>query len=141
MSAQLTDSSYAALARQIVVDSLRGGGHRADETYIATDSATARLLRIGGMSAVSVHAPPIAIDCPDAALTAASVSPVGYGVTVTDSAGVDPDHRWLRASVGCTYVGAPRSGGRRGFGESGVWEIRRTQAGWIVIKRLEHWVT
>ena len=141
LTAQVVDSGYARLVRQITTESLRGAGHRVGEIYVATDSSTAALLLASGMQRVSVQAPPIRIECPSLGLTAAEVSPVGYGVTVTDSAGEDPLHRWLHISVGCGYASARRPGGRFDFAEWGVWEVQRAPTGWMVVRTLHHFIT
>ena len=141
VAAQVVDTGFAVVARQIVRDSLRGAGHRADELYIATDSLTAVILQAAGTPRVSVKAPPIDIECPAAGLTSASVSPVGYGVTISDSAGLDPARRWLRVSVGCGYASPRRASGRFNFGEWGTWEIRRAATGWLIVRTVLHAIT
>jgi len=80
VAAQQTSAGPGALVRQLVVESLQGGGSRADMVLVAADSASAILLRMADLHPV-VTPDPKGLVCP--ASTEADGrpvgSPVGYG--------------------------------------------------------------
>ena len=133
ISAQAADSSYLSLVRRLVSDSLRGAGRRAGERFFASDSATRALLKASGVIGASMEPPPPVLNCPDIRLTGAEASPVGYKVDVRESPGADSSRKWVEVRVSCTYPQRAPLGTLWGFGQSCVWELRRTPGGWTIV--------
>ena len=72
---------------------------------------------------------------PDIRLTGAEASPVGYKVDVRESPGADSSRKWVEVRVSCTYPQRAPLGTLWGFGQSCVWELRRTPGGWTIVGR------
>lgn len=138
-AAQSDTAGVGAVLRQLVVESLAGGGVRPDQLLFADDSASAALLRLAGISAAT-GTRPSSLLCPGSTNADASPvqPPVGYLVKVVLTAGTDSTARRIDVSKRCFFR---YRGGGRGFGEGGVWELRLRDGRWYLGRRLEGWIT
>jgi hypothetical protein len=138
-AAQSDTAGLGASVRQLVIESLNGGGTRPDQVLVAADSATAALLSLARISAVAGPGP-AGMVCPGstAADALAVQAPVGYVVQVVLSAAVDSTARRIHVSKGCSFQ---YRGTARGFQETGTWELRLSEARWYVARMLERSIT
>jgi hypothetical protein len=123
------DSAMLTVVRPVLRDSLRGAGARGNQLTIASDSASAVILRAAQLSISA--APGDGVACPAGTLGDGTpvAEPVGYRVSVQLSR--DPESRvWvLSVSKSCTFS---YRGRQRGFRESGSWELVRQDGRWIL---------
>ena len=138
LAAQPTDT-LGALLRHLVVDSLRGGGARAEAVLVAADSTSATLLRLADLPLAATPRPP-ALVCPGSteADGRPAPPPVGYLVQVTFAVGTDTTVRQLRVTKSCRFRYRGRA---RGFAEGGAWELRREDGRWRVTAAFDRWIT
>jgi hypothetical protein len=138
-AAQSDTAGLGASVRQLVIESLNGGGRRPNQVLVAADSASAALLSLAQISAVAVPGPP-GLVCPGstAADGKAVPAPVGYMVRVVLSAGADSTARRIHVSKSCKFQ---YRGGGRGFQETGTWELRLRDGRWFVGRMLESSIT
>jgi len=137
-AAQAEAAGLGAVVRQLVVESLTGGGRRADQVLVAADSGSAALLGLAGISAAA--AGPAGLVCPGSTEAAGrpAPTPVGYVVRVTFAAAADTAAREVHVGKSCEF----RYRGRgHGFRETGTWELRRRGGGWYVARMLESSIT
>jgi hypothetical protein len=137
LAAQPIPDGLGALIRQLVVDSLRGSGARAEAVLVAADSANAALLRLADVPAAPR---PPALVCPGSteADGRPAPPPVGYLVQVALAVGADTTTRQLRVTKSCRF----RYRGRvRGFAEGTAWELRRAGGRWRVTATFDRWET
>ena len=136
-AAQPGGAGLGAVVRQLVVESLNGGGRRADQVLVAADSGSVALLSLAGIAAATR---PAGLVCPGSTEADArpTSTPVGYVVRVTLAAAVDTAAREVQVSKRCEF----RYRGRgRGFRETGTWELRRRGGSWYVARMLESSIT
>jgi len=138
-AAQPTTDGLGALIRPLVVDSLQGGGARAEMVLVAADSASAALLRLADVPAVAAPGPK-ALVCPGSteADGRPAAPPIGYVVQVALATGADTSTQRLRVTKSCGF----RYRGRlRGFAEGATWELRREGGRWRVAAMFDRWIT
>lgn len=138
-AAQSDTAGLGASVRQLVIESLTGGGTRPNQVLIAADSASAALLRFAQLS--SIPAPgPAGLLCPGSTATDAQAvkDPVGYVVRVVLSAAADSTVRRIQVSKSCLFQYRGRG---RGFQEGGTWELRLRDGRWYVARMLEGYIT
>lgn len=132
------DSARLTVLRPLVLDSLRGAGARGSQLTIASDSASAVMLRAAQLSISA--APRAGVFCPDGTSSDGTpiADPVGYRVAVQLSR--DPESAaWvLSVSKSCTFS---YRGRHRGFRESGSWELTRQGGRWILGRSLGRSIT
>jgi hypothetical protein len=135
----VADTSLLRIARTVVVDSLFVGGHRQDETLVASDSTTLALLNAAGLSLKlrDRDKPPI---CPGSTTdTGAQVAlPVGYSVHLQFIETDDRNGWILRVHKGCQFIYQGRG---NGFLEGASWEIRKVNEAWRIVRGLFRFVT
>jgi hypothetical protein len=139
LAAQPTPDGLGALVRQLVVDSLRGGGARAEEVLVAADSASAALLRLADVPAAGAPLAP-ALVCPGSteADGRPAPPPVGYLVQAALAVGTDTTVRQLRVTKSCRFRYRGRA---RNFAEGSAWELRREGGRWRVTATFDRWIT
>lgn len=132
------DPAMLAILRPLVLDSLGGAGARGSQLTIASDSASAALLRAAQLSIGA--APKDGVSCPDGTASDGTpvADPVGYRVSVRLSR--DPESAtWvLSVSKSCTFSFRGR---QRGFRESGSWELLRQNGRWILGRTRDRSIT
>jgi hypothetical protein len=129
------DKELAAVLRELVVDSLVGGGSRTDQTLAVSDDAgTDSLLRRAGVKLMD-PSDTRRLACPASTDSAGAPMrpPVGYVVQVRLSPETSAGSRHVEVEKGCTFMfrGVPR-----GFFESGTWELRRQRGRWTIGRTL-----
>ena len=126
-----------ALLRQVVADSLEGGGRQAEQHLLAADSITRALLRSAAV-AVDSSAPVQGVICPGTTIAPDSgAAPLfGYHVQVALRATPDSAGWLLRVAKWCTS-GTNSIGRQRGYMTTGLWEIRRVEGRWRIVRTLE----
>lgn len=131
-------AGLGALVRQLVVDSLMGGGTRADAVLVAADSASAALLGLAGLPAAAPE--PAGLVCPGSTGPDGrpAPAPVGYVVRLALAAGADAAVRQIRVSTSCGFRYLGRG---RGFREAGTWELRLRGGRWRLAGVRERSVT
>ena len=133
------DSAFYALVRSLLLESLRGGGVRADQRLIPANPESRLLFRHMGItidSLITSHE----LLCPGS--TTADdrpvPSPVGYVVSVSLALTDDRTAWRLGVSKSCTFV---FRGNAHGFGEGGAWDIGRRSGAWRIVRALPRRVT
>jgi len=130
-----------ALLRQVVADSLEGGGRQAGQHLLAADSITRALL---GSEAVAVDssAPVQGVICPGttSAPDSGAAPLFGYHLQVALRATPDSAGWLLRVAKWCRS-GTNSVGRQRGYMTTGLWEIRRVDGRWRIVRTLERDVT
>jgi hypothetical protein len=139
LPAQVAPDGLAAVLREVVVNSLHGGGTRADALLVAGDSASAALLRFAGVPAQATPGSE-ALLCPSStdADGRPAPPPVGYVLRATLTVDIDSSTAQLRVTKRCRFR---YRGGGRGFGEGADWELRRETGRWRVIGTSNQWIT
>jgi hypothetical protein len=132
------DAGMLAVLRSVVLDSLRGAGARGNQLTIASDSASAALLRAAQLPISA--APQDGVFCPDGSSSAGArlADPVGYRVSVRIGRDREREVWALSVSKSCTFI---YRGRHRGFRESGTWELVRQHGRWILGRTLERSIT
>jgi hypothetical protein len=139
IAAQPLPAGLAALVRQLVVNSLQGGGDRDEMVFVAADSASAELMRSADVPTVTPPGREMPL-CPgsteaDGQLT---VAPVGYVVRAMFVTEPDTTTRRLRVTKSCDF----RYRGRvRRFGEGATWDLRLESGRWRVVAAFDRWIT
>jgi len=138
-AAQSDTAGLGASIRQLVIESLNGGGTRGDQVLVAADSASAALLSVARISVVTAPSPSSLL-CPGSTeLDAKAVqAPVGYVVRVVLSTGADSTERRIHVSKRCKFR---YRGGGRGFEETATWQLRLRNGRWLVVRMLESSIT
>ena len=132
------DAGMLTVLRSVVLDSLRGAGARGSQLTIASDSASAVLLRAARLT-IS-EAPTDGVSCPDGTASdgTAIADPVGYRVRVRLSRAPKSESWVLNVSKSCTFS---YRGRQRGFRESGGWELVNFHGRWTLGRSLERSIT
>ena len=129
IAADSIDSAMLTVLRPVVLDSLRGAGVRGGQLTIASDSASAVMLRAAHLSISAAAAS--GVSCPDGTLRDGTpvADPVGYLVGVRLNR--DPKSAaWvLSVSKSCTFS---YRGRQSGFRESGSWELIKRDGRWVL---------
>jgi hypothetical protein len=130
-TAQPLPDGLRALLRQLVVESLQGGGARPEMIFVAADSASAKLLRLADVPAVVAPGPgPLLCPGSTEADGRPTAPPVGYVVQATLGTLADSMTRRLRVTKSCFYR---YRGGGRPYAEGGAWDLRREDGRWRVV--------
>lgn len=137
LAAQKDADGLGALIRELVVNSLQGGGARAGALFVAADSASATLVRLAD---ISLAPRPSTLVCPGSteADGQPSPSPVGYVVQLALAVAPDTTARQLQITKSC---GFHYRGRVRGFAEGGTWELRRERGRWRATAAFDLWTT
>ena len=138
MSAQPLPAGLSSEVRQLL-ESLQGGGVRAEMILIAADSASAELLRQADVPVTAAPAP-AALLCPGSteADGRPSAPPVGYVVQASLVLRPDGITRRFRVTKSCNFR---FRGGGRGFAEGGAWDLRLDDGRWRVVAAFDRWIT
>ncbi len=138
--AQATEPTLSRLVDSIVMQVLSSAGHRHDEIYFATDSATAAVLKSVGTIRMQDGSRPRPLWCPSPGLDSTRHDVVGYAVTLSDSVTSDST-RQLSIVVSCAFPSPGRPNGIWPFGSWGRWELGRSTMGWTILRTLERAIT
>jgi hypothetical protein len=136
-AAETADSELLRLVRTLVTDSVRGGGVRDGQLYAGRDSLSIALMRAAGIALDSSGAVGVCPGSTDSSNQQVP-PPFGYSVIITLRPGSDSTTRALGVGKSCSFF---YQGAKRGFAEMSTWEIRRTGAGWRIVRRLSWFIT
>jgi hypothetical protein len=134
------DKELAEITRAVVVDSLRGGGWQEDQIFVARDSASLTLLALAKVPATLAE-PGKAVTCPGSTTgtTGKILTNLGYWVDAELKESDDKSGWILSVTKSCQFVYQGRD--PRAFGQGRVWEIRKVNGSWRIIRPLHGFIT
>ena len=133
------DKELREIVRDVVVNSLHGGGWQEDQIFVARDSASFALLVSANVPAT--YEPTKVVTCPGSTTgtTGKILTNLGYWVKV-DLEKSDDTAGWiLSVNKSCQFVYQGRD--PRGFLHGGTWEIRKVNGSWRIVRQLRGIIT
>jgi hypothetical protein len=135
------DSSFQAALKQVMIDSLNGGGSQSAQVLVARDRATSRALKSLGIPVEEMDRRDLRCPASSDSVGALLPPPVGYSVGVEMTPTCDGQGWLVDISKSCTFIYRGSLGPMAGFGESARFEFRRSGKSWRLVRTVGHLIT
>lgn len=130
------DTSFHALVRTLVKDSLWSADQRAPQSYLATSSESLTLLRRSGIPVDSVSPLRFIACAGQTGVAAKGDTIVGYVLTASVGAGIDSSALAIHLTVGCKVL---EGAVVRVTGHYCGWDVVRENSRWRVLRSRRCW--